>query len=212
MIVLVVAAIICGAGGPETAGRLSASDLPAYRKALRFQGEEDAPKVEFRDLWEHDAEHRNRRVQVQGRVARRFAQPAAGRFPALTEFWLVNPRGEPICVVVPTAALGPDTAPGDDAVSFRGTYLRPIRYEASGGARVAPLVVASAGPKPVAVEQSHPRPWAGETELAGALAVLVAVVLLVQFLRKPARRVRRVDPDPVFLQPGDEEAADGDGR
>jgi hypothetical protein len=211
MIACLVAAILCGADGPENAARLSASDLDAYRAAIVTKDRGHAPRVEFRDLWQHDPQYRNRRVELDGRIVRRFSQPSVGRFPALTEFWVVNALGEPICVVVPTSKLNPDSNTSPSSVRFQGTYLRPLRYQASGGERVAPLVVASEGPEGLRAENVPPGRFSGDGMIAVGLAGLVVVVLLVQFLRKPARRARYVGTEPTFLQAGAEEAADGDG-
>ena len=41
------------------------------------------------------------RVQVEGRVVRRFHQGPVGTFPALVEAWAVSGRGDPLCLVFP---------------------------------------------------------------------------------------------------------------
>jgi len=208
MIAWLVAVTLIAANGPEHAGRLSASDLPAYLDALRAEDRGDAPHVGFRDLWEHDAEFRNRRVTVDGRIVRRFSQPAIGRFPALTEFWIVNNKGEPFCVVVPTdQGTGLDPA---SLVRFRATYLRPVRYEAVGGERVAPLLVAAKRPEEIREKRVVLDRFSGEWWIAAGLAGLAVVVLLLQFSRRPARRLRDLGTKPEFLRPGEEaERVDG---
>ena len=209
MTACMIVVLSCGFTGPENAARLSAADLPAYRAALRGAGGGDAPRVDFRTLWEHDRAYRNHRVSLQGRIVRRFSQPAAGGFPALTEFWVVNDRGEPMCVVVPTPTTVAQDVPSNSVARFQGTYLRPIRYPAAGGDRVAPLVVASSGPEEAKPSRKDRTRFAGEGWVAAALGGLVVVVLLLQFLRRPPRRVRRLERPPVFLQEGEEEASRG---
>jgi hypothetical protein len=201
--------IVCGTTGPEDAARLSAADLPSYRAALENQDRGTAPRVDFRTLWDHDQEYRNRRVSLEGRIVRRFSQPPVGRFPALTEFWIVNDLGEPICVVVPTPSITSQEPRSNSRVLFRGVYLRPIRYQAADGDRAAPLIVASKGPEPATPTRLGSVRFSGEGWVAAALAVLVVAVLLVQFLRKPPRRVWDRGKAPRFLQPGEEEPAHG---
>jgi len=202
MIAWLLAATFLGASGPETAGRLSASDIPAYLDALRSDELAEPPRVEFRDLWNRDAEFRNRRVAVQGRIVHRFSQPPIGRFPALTEYWIVNERGEPFCVVVPSSQG--KTNDSTSSVRFRATYLRPIRYESAGGQRVAPLLVASSGPEEIREAKRTSGRFSGEGWVALGLVGLVLIVLLVQFSRRPARRVREIGAKPDFLPDGGE--------
>ena len=57
--------------------------------------------VGFRELWDHPETYRGRRVQVEGRVVRRFRQGAFGTFPPLDEVWAVSPAGDPFCLVFP---------------------------------------------------------------------------------------------------------------
>jgi hypothetical protein len=201
--------IVCGTTGPESAARLSAADLPSYRAALENQDRGAATSVDFRTLWNNDQEFRNRRVSLKGRIVRRFSQPPVGGFPALTEFWVVNDLGEPICVVVPTPATASLENRSNSRVLFRGVYLRPIRYQAADGDRVAPLVVAAKGPEPALPVRVDSMRFSEAGWLAAALAVLVVAVLLVQFLRRPPRRVWDRGTAPRFLQPGEEESPHG---
>jgi hypothetical protein len=210
MNVFLILMTVYTAFGPEDAARLSASDLPAYRAALENADRGEAPRVDFRTLWNDDQTYRNRRVSLEGRIVRRFSQPPVGEFPALTEFWVVNDLGEPICVVVPTSMTVSQDIRSNSRVLFRGTYLRPIRYQAVEGDRIAPLVVASNGPRVVTPAREGSSHFWGEVWIAAALAVLVAAVLLVQFLRKPARRVWNPGESPTFLKPGEEESSHGE--
>ena len=59
-----------------------------------------------------------------------------------TEFWIVNARGEPFCVVVPSSVLKGQAERLRFLLRFRATYLRLIRYQAAGD-RVVPLLVTS---------------------------------------------------------------------
>jgi hypothetical protein len=165
----------------EDGARLSTSDLPAYLEALEAKGE--AEPVTFRDLWDRPGSHRGRRVRVEGRLARRFAQPAFGAFPPLVEAWIITPGDNPICLVYPEGGGGP---PLGATVAFSGTYLRRVRYPGGDAERLAPLIVG--GGRPSAV--SKPRARADSAVRlpswvywSACLAVVASLALLVAWLQ-----------------------------
>lgn len=133
-------------GLPVDDARLSTADLPAYLDALESSDQRAEP-VGFRDLWEHPDRYRGHRVRVRGAIVRRFAQPAFGAFPPLTELWLRTPEDNPICLVYPTPS-DVENAPVKvgGRVVFEGTFLRRIRYQGGDGPRLAPLVVGGSPP------------------------------------------------------------------
>jgi hypothetical protein len=132
----------------------------------------DAPvRVGFRDLWERPEAFQGRRVIVHGRVERNFRQGPVGDFPPLAEVWATSPAGDPFCLVFPPS--GPirrsdlrhdvdsphvtdrghepiTTSTGvperGRAVRFTGTFLKMVRYTASDGERIAPLIVGDRPP------------------------------------------------------------------
>lgn len=188
-------ALLALAVAPPTddGSRLGASDLPAYLDALRPSNGPASP-VGFRDLWDHPERHRGRLVRVEGRVVRRFAQPAVGAFPALTEVWLRTPGDNPICLVYPTPPR--DDLRAGAPVAFAGTFLRRLRYDGGDGPRLAPLVVGGSPPEPSRSRTAPTGPpawafWAGGVAAAAALAAVMAWVHL-----------RRPGPPPLARRPG----------
>jgi hypothetical protein len=142
--------------------------------------------VRFRDIWDRADAFRGRRVTVQGRVARIFRQGPVGSFPPLSEVWIVAPPGDPFCAVFPSARaplvvgttsgkavqaeneqrLGRRSPIGDipepgHMVQFTGTFLRMVRYAASDGPRLAPLIVGNRPPSSDSVEAGRSEPPVG---------------------------------------------------
>jgi len=209
---------------------LALADLAAYRAALDGKPAGAATAVTFRALWEHPETYQGRRVRVEGRVARRFRQGAFGTFPPLVEAWAVTPAGDPFCLVfadpspgVDGPAAAPAPVPGA-SVGFEGVFLRQIRYPGSDTARLAPLIVGDRPPTVTAAAAPEPGPapgpdrarvgpatgvWGRFSRLDWALgigaAVVVVWVLVFQHLRRPPRRLLRlegqVDPPPEFVDP-----------
>jgi hypothetical protein len=195
---------------------LTVADLAAYRAALSDKGSTTEPPVavDFPALWAHPEKYKEHRVQVQGRIVRRFRQGSFGAFPPLEEAWLSSPAGNPFCVVFPAAAADPTAraktrkSTPTDQVTFAGTFLKLIEYKGGDGPRLAPLIVGPAPPALVADQGARPtsavvRP---STRLDGtialAAALLVALVLVVQHARRPLRRPLNLDaavePPPLF--------------
>jgi hypothetical protein len=182
---------------------ISLVDLPAYREAL--EGAPDAPaiSVRFRDLWDHQPDYQGRRVRVEGRIERIFRQPAIGDFPALSEAWLIEAGGDPICIVFPTQ----DSPPLGSQAMFEGDFLRQIRYFGGDTERLAPLVVGPGVPR--AVESARVNPTLPAVPIAsdrldwlfGTVALLLVVVgLLRVFAKSPPMPSRRAEcgPDPML--------------
>ncbi|MEA2630651.1 MAG: hypothetical protein QOE66_870 [Chloroflexota bacterium] len=206
-------ALACTFALPLPAGEsaLTVADLAAYRAALSGRGATDRPPVPvgFRELWDHPATYRGRRVQVEGRVFRRFRQGAFGTFPPLEEAWSFSPAGDPFCLVfpeTPTDAKAPGQA---GQVRFVGTFLKLVEYQGSDGPRLAPLIVGPAAPVAVSVASDRESrtaqvPGFGLSRLDWAIGlaagVLVASVLVHQHLRRPLRRPLKVEdaPAPLF--------------
>ena len=117
--------------------------------------------VGFRELWNHPTTYQGRRVQVQGRLVRRFRQGSFGTFPPLEEAWVFSPAGDPFCLVFPaprdlgeTKAETKTKMPGAaGSVRFAGTFLKLLEYQGADGPRRAPLIVGPA--PPVAVTVAH---------------------------------------------------------
>ncbi len=213
----VVAVVVLGlnplfaAGAEDTS--LSLADLGPYRLALETPSTTPAPAraVTFRDLWDHAATYQGERVQVVGRVVRRFRQGALGTFPPLTEIWAVNPAGDPFCLVFPTSETA-DAAPGS-SVRFAGTYLRRLRYQGGDTARLAPLIVGHAPPTitiPAPLKKALPSidfsvglsdgSWTRyEWGIALFLAALIGLMLARRHLRRPTRSQPEDDPAPEFV-------------
>jgi hypothetical protein len=192
---------------------LNLADLAPYRAALDGKPAGPATSVTFRELWDHPEGYKGHRVRVEGRVERRFRQAAYGTFPPLVEAWAVNPAGDPFCLVFPDSKET-DAAPGA-SVRFEGVFLRQVRYQGGDTARLAPLIVGDRAP---AVTAAAPKPgpsglvsgrwaWDGfsrlDWELGLAAAVVVALVLARQHLRRAPRRPLRLEaetePPPEFI-------------
>jgi hypothetical protein len=202
---------------------LTVADLAAYRAALSEPGaapsgsgsrSERPQAVGFRELWDHPRTYQGRRVQVQGRLVRQFRQGAVGTFPPLVEAWIFSPAGDPFCLVFPAAAGSPKMKKADpeSQVQFTGTFLKLLEYPARDGPRLAPLIV---GPAPLgtvvpaggraagpglSTDTSPTQRWL-EGTIALTLALLVAMVLVFQHLRRPVRLLRLdsvVEPAPRF--------------
>jgi hypothetical protein len=126
-----------------------------------------------------------------------------GRFPALTELWILDRSGNPFCVVFPTAtARSVEVAtPGSD-LQCAGTYLRNIRYRAGDDDRLAPLIVGAESPRRARQSPEHRStnmrslmPW------PVALTLLAFVVALFAALHLRRRRFRweGLGPTPAFV-------------
>ncbi|HEX8202702.1 MAG TPA: hypothetical protein VF590_19655 [Isosphaeraceae bacterium] len=211
--ILGVAVVLTGAPDDSSLGL---ADLAAYRAALE-PATGPAVAVGFRDLWERPGAYRGRRVRVEGRVERRFRQERVGTFPALTEVWIVNPSGDPFCLVFPTPRPADEPAPGATA-AFTGTFLKVVRYQAGDAARLAPLIV---GDRPPTIPQGRPpEPGRGpgftrlDWGIGIAATAVVIAVLVRQSLGRPLRgrdRDRDRDRDrpgpPEFWSPGADESS-----
>ena len=189
---------------------LTIADLAAYRAALQPSHSAKTapvPKVTFRDLWNHPERFRGNRVQVEGKLARRFRQGKVGEFPPLVENWVFSAAGEPLCFVHPEPEAKQEGLPKlGDMVRFEGTYLRTISYQGSDVARLAPLIVGSA---PLSVTSttlglkgSSFRKWSVDWPFGLAVAAVVALVLGRQHLKgafsNPPRRP--IEPPPEFVE------------
>jgi hypothetical protein len=210
----VLVAVIPGLAADD--GALTVADLAAYRAALsgREKAQEPPAVIGFRELWDHPATYQGRRVQIQGRLVRRFRQGSFGTFPPLEEAWVFSPAGDPFCLVFPAAR---DRAGGEaerkaktpgavGSVRFAGTFLKLLEYQGADGPRRAPLIVGPAPPIPVtvALDQRKQQTRLAERPLtrldwtiALAAAVAVALVLAHQHLRRPIRRPRDMDDSTV---------------
>jgi hypothetical protein len=179
------------------------ADLAAYRAALEAKPGDTPVAVGFHQLWDHPEAYQGRRVQVTGRVVRRFRQGAVGTFPPLTEVWVVTPAGDPLCLIFPEPASS-SSQPLGSTVRFTGTFLRRIRYLGGDAARLAPLIVGPGPPVLTAQAQGPTRVGIGHDSwldwtVGLVVALLVALVLAHQHLRRPARRPRYTfEPDPEF--------------
>lgn len=165
---------------PERASQLTLADLAEYQMALAGKPIANAAKpgdspiqVSFKELWEETDGIRGRRVRVEGRVERIFHQGPVGSFPALAEVWITSPAGDPFCLVTPQEndpskmfAMS-SRYPGSSiirsvpelgqSVRFTGTFLKMVRYAASDGARLAPLIVGDQPPISVREADREPR-------------------------------------------------------
>lgn len=195
-------------GAAEDDARLSLSDLTSYRAALEKPAEGPTTRVTFRELWNASHAYQGKRVQVEGKVARRFTQPAFGTFPALVELWAVAPSGDPFCLVF-AASKASDAAPGA-SITFDGTYLKRLRYRGADLDRLAPLIVGDRAPTVTSParsveEATKPDKPAGRLEWTFGLvaAGLVALVLVRRHLGAPVRRPSRAaegrEPPPEFV-------------
>ena len=208
---LVLALFAWTADGSKDAPPLGLTDLPAYRAALDGKPPGTALPATFRELWDRPEAFRGRRVSVEGRVVRRFRQPALGTFPPLVEAWAVTPTGDPLCLVYPDLPA-PNEPNSRATVRFEGVFLRTIRYQGGDSDRLAPLVVGDkaptvtrADPKRVELPRStSDRTWGGfsatEWALGAAAAGVVVLVLAVQHLKAPVRPPPRDEPPPEFVE------------
>lgn len=201
LVITILGLIFLASPAPARDLPASPPDLEAYRQALK-PGGTPAP-VSFRDLWDHPDRHQGRPVRVAGRLERHFRQPARGDLPPLTEAWLLDPAGNPFCLIYPSDPSAP--GPGSKA-RFDGTFLRMLRYRGADAERIAPLIVGPRPPRagPIAPTSGHPaQPEAIDWAVGLALASLVILVLGVQHLRRPARRPATHGPPPRFVDPNE---------
>ncbi len=219
--ILVLAPFIPGSAGaqqvqapPVTSDRLGLGDLSTYAKALRGwpttsdnQPSSRPVEVSFRDLWDHPSKYIGRRVMIRGRIERTFRQAAVGEFPPLSESWIFSRSGDPYCAVYPRPSGHLRQTTGQP-VRFTGIFLRKIRYSASDGDRLAPLLV---GDRPPALDTSkradppasHPREAGrialSSTSLALCLLAVSAMLILTRQVQRSWRPIRIVSsrsPDP----------------
>lgn len=188
---------------------VSPTDQPGYWEAIKGSREDQpAEPVGFRDLWELPDEYRGRRVQVEGRVERRFRQGPAATQPALTEAWIFTPAMDPICLVYPEPEA--ESPPPGTGVRFEGTFLGHVRYAGEDVPRLAPLIVGSKSPNLLskAPEAGVPQPidetftplgWV----VGGIAAGMVVMLLLRQMLNRPFRRQNELGPSPQFVDETD---------
>lgn len=175
----------------DDGSRLSSADLPAYRRALE-PASGPAEPAGFRDLWARPEAYQGRRVRVEGRVVRRFAQPPFGEFPALTELWVVTPDNNPLCLVYPTPDVEHDHL--GTTVTFTGTSLRRILYQGGDAPRLAPLIVGGRPPEPsgraepVDATAFRLPTWAYWTSGAALAAGLAFLAAWLQMRRPTPRR------------------------
>jgi hypothetical protein len=203
-VLLLLGVSLVSADGPDDSS-LGLADLPAYRAALGSGSKGPAVGVGFREVWDHPGRYRGRRVEVEGRIERRFRQGPVGTFPALTEVWIVSPAGDPFCLVFPTREPVDEHALGASA-RFTGMFLKRVRYQAGDTARLAPLIVGSqppvlarAGPPGAASEPGFTRlDW----RIGIAAMAVVASILARQFLGRPRPRRVGPGPPPEFWSPG----------
>jgi hypothetical protein len=190
------------AGAASGEAPLELADLAAYRAALDDRnGANVAPlPASFRELWEHPEAFGGRRVQVEGRLVRRFRQPAVGTFPALSEVWMTNPSGDPLCLVYP--ASGEPPASPRQPVRFVGTYLRRIRYQGGDVPRLAPLIVGPRPPAPIALSPAHfPTRAKADAWIDWAIGIAVAVVVALVLGRQHLRTLSLQRPSPDRERP-----------
>jgi hypothetical protein len=189
-------------------GRFGLADLAGYRAALSGKPTADDAKtsdtpipVGFHDLWERPDAFRGRRVAVEGRVVRIFRQPPVGSFPALAEVWITSTSGNPFCLVSPQTGSIPIPEPGRD-IRFTGTFLKMLRYAASDGARLAPLIVGERPPTqpPTSANRGSDHPafsldgwsWSPATWALGLSAAALAGGLLARWhLNSPPPKLDR---------------------
>jgi hypothetical protein len=180
MFVAVVIGTSACADEREGACQLTLADLGQYQLALTGKRTANAAKpgdspiqVSFKDLWEETEGIRGRRVTVAGRVQRIFHQGPVGSFPALAEVWITSPAGDPFCLVVPhendpsklstinlrypASNIVRAVPECGQSVRFTGTFLKMVRYIASDGARLAPLIVGDQPPILVREADRKPR-------------------------------------------------------
>jgi hypothetical protein len=170
---------------------LPLADLPGYKAALEAPPSPAAPRVRFRDLWDHPDDFRSRQVRVDGRPERSFRAPASGELPPRSEWWLATESDDLICIVFPDS--GQASPPKDVRVQMSGTSLGLVRYRSGDVTRIAPLIV---GPKPPTAipesKSSRPDDRTLDWVAASCLAAVVAIVLARIHLR--ARPKPPVEP------------------
>ena len=187
---------------------LDLADVTAYLRAFETDPDAPAVPVDRVGLLERPGVWKGRRVEVAGRIARRFTQGAWGDLPALAEVWIVDARQGPLCLIHPLDAppggngSSPPAPRRGDWVTFRGISIRPLRYGATadGRQRVAPLLAGPASPVPSArpggetvppgldfAAQRRIMDW-GLTILLGSLALMM---LLRVRLSTPTATLRR---------------------
>ncbi len=204
MIRLVLIATLLSEGPPAGDGRISMADLPAYHAALEDTHQAALP-VTFRDLWSRSESYRGRRVRIEGRAVRRFAQAPFESFPALTELWVVTTDGNPLCLVYPNSGKDRvDRVEIGATVVFEGTFLRKLTYDGGDGPRLAPLIV-SGRPPLVRKSREQPRESNGPVPTwifwtLGLAVMSILGLLLAWFHVRPwtQRRPTR-EPHPRFL-------------
>ena len=139
---------------------LGLADLPEYRAALEPGSGSEGPAaaVGFRDLWDHPERYRGRRVQVEGRIVRRFRQEAVGTFPAADGVWVVAAVGRSVLPGLPRPGArrtSPRRGPGPvrrdvpEASALPGGGYRPAGppdrgRPAAGGVGAGPAARAAA--------------------------------------------------------------------
>ncbi|WP_406699866.1 hypothetical protein V5E97_13555 [Singulisphaera sp. Ch08] len=206
---------------PSTRGDdspLTVADLADYRRSLIARDSEPVPRLlRFRELWDHPTKYAGVRVQVEGRIVRRFLQGAFGTFPPLVEAWAVTPSGDPFCWVYPAPKDGASTPPVQESVRFVGTYLKRIRYQGGDTERLAPLIVGprppSSPPRPTRPPVVRSRNAVNDWILGISGAGVVIAVLVWQHLRKPVSSTFSHEPgaaylfDPPLFQDGDQEGS-----
>ena len=207
-VALALGALLATSRADEPA--VSIADLAAYQAAMAAGPAPSAvAPVTFRELWDHPQAHQGCPVQVEGRLARLFRQPAIGQFPPLAEAWITSPLGEPTCLVFPTSGPEPTGPHPGDQVRFVGTFLRRITYAGADARRVAPLIVGPPAPSVLAPGSAagsvsfgpifggdHAADWG----LGLAASVGVLWVLLRRHLARPfAALPAPVGPAPTFL-------------
>ncbi len=179
--------------------RFGLADLSAYRAALESPGPRAEPAVPagFSEVWTYPERYQGRRVRVEGRLARLFNAPAVGSFPDLVEAWLMTPADNPFCLVFPKSGSNPSLG---TTVSFEGTFLRLVSYQAGDEARLAPLVV---GPQPpIRVANVFEAATSGFSTIdwvvAGGLGAAVLLWFAARHVSRPRPRPRQIEPPPEF--------------
>lgn len=196
--------VTAGAFGAD----LTEAELADYRAAL-MSAPARVTDAGFRELWTTPEAHRGKAVRIAGRITRRFRQGPVDDLPALTETWLAEPSGNPLCLTYPTP--GPGDAPLGAEVSFEGTFLKLVRYRAANGDRVAPLIVGARAPRQTQASgparEPMPTPRRNDWPIAAALAVFAFGLLGLGMLRRPRRMRRSIDPPPHFEPAGAPDAS-----
>ena len=199
-----------GSFADDPAG-LALADLAAYRAAIDGKPAGPAVAATWKQLWDRPEEFRNRRVRVEGRVARRFQQAAYGTFPPLVEAWAVTHAGDPFCLVYPVPK-SEDLKSSDAGVGamlrFEGVFLKNVEYQGGDTKRLAPLIVGDGNPVVVSkaeapASSARDETWKIDWALGLGAAGLVALALARQHLRAPSRtsigKNLDFDPPPEFV-------------